>query len=387
MKQTKNSKSGYILVLTLMIISILIIVVTGVFYNTIAQIAFTKTIVDREKAKVLALSGIQLAVSKLTLPEAPEKKEESNSKKEVPKESKSKQLLKRILPILNRWQVITLQENTEGIDGEIKICITSEDGKINLNQLFDYKTHKFLNDNKTQQKSNDKDKDNPQSNELAKVNTENKPTLKDDEQPKTSGRLFLQAIFNGMNEYVKTKDLFSDLQSFLQKRKFPLNDITELVTIPKFSYFQNNLFYEPAMSKDLKRPIYLTDIFTTWTNSEKVQPWLFSDSLRAVLGLKRVKFNDENEINQLVDEWLKNFNETSNWQVDWDKSLKPVYGKDFKSLSKNIQSFLADKFAPKIFSVISYGTVGVITQRLIVILELNSKNNENNYSIKRLYWN
>ena len=69
------------------------------------------------------------------------------------------------------------------------------------------------------------------------------------------------------------------------------------------------------------------------------------------------------------------------------RQLKPMYGKDFKNLSKNIQPFLADKFAPKIFSVISYGTVGLITQRLIVILEVSSQDSENHYAIKKLYWN
>ncbi|MDR3646951.1 MAG: hypothetical protein P4L22_05430 [Candidatus Babeliales bacterium] len=363
---------GYILVLTLMITSILIIVVTGVFYNSIAQIAFTKTIIDREKAKVLALSGIQLAIDKLTIPEEPPKKPDPNKKAKEPKDNKSKQLLKRILPRLNRWQTINLEEKTEGIDGQIKICITSEDGKININKLFDYKTHKFLNEA-------------PNPSVKPSPGASGKPVPPN--KPKADARLFLQTILASMFEYTKNKDLFPELQSFLQKRKFPINDITELVTIPKFSYFQDNLFYEPTMSKGSKQPIYLTDIFTIWTDSEKVQPWLFSDSLCALLGLKRVKLNDENERTQIIDEWLKNFNDTNNWQTDWDKSLKPVYGKDFKNISKNIQPFLSDKFAPKIFSVISYGTVGVITQRLIVILEVNSKDSESNYAIKKLYWN
>lgn len=382
MKQTKNLNPGYILVLTLMIISILVIVVTGVFYNTVAQIAFTKTIVDREKAKVLALSGIQLAIDKLTLPEEKPQKEEVDKKGKEdskPKDNKSKQLLKRILPKLNRWQVINLKEDTEGIDGQIKICITSEDGKINLNKLFDYKTHKFLNDADAKKIPGDK-----ATSAEASDKADEKKTDETKNKPKPDAKKFLETIFSAMTEYTQRKDLFSELQANLQKRKFPMNDITELISIPKFEYFQNNLFYEPAATKDSKRPIYLTDIFTTWTDSDKVQPWLLSDSLRALFGLKRVKFNDENEINQLVGEWLKNFNDSNNWQTDWDKTLKPVYGKDFKNLSTHIQFFLADKFAPKIFSVISYGTVGVITQRLIAILELSS---ENSYTIKKLYWN
>lgn len=387
MKQIKNSKPGYILVLTLMILSILVIVVTGVFYNSIAQVAFTKTIIDREKAKVLALSGIQLAVSKLVIPE--EKKEKTdvskNDKEKKPQESNEKKLLKRLLPYLNKFQTVNLKEDLDGVDGQIKISISCEDGKININKLFNFKTHRFLNEVDTskenaESKSNDKNakKGPEQSKDKKKPEANN---------PKPDVRKFLETIFNSMTEFTKNKDLFSNFQSFLAKRKFPLNDVTELVNVSKFTYFQDHMFYEPPVDNNEKRPIYLTDIFTIWTDTEKIQPWVFSDSLRALLGLKRTKFNDENEINQQLDEWLKNYKDTNNWSEDWDKTFKPLYGKDFKSLPKNIQPFLADKFAPKIFSVISYGTVGLITQRVIVILELNSKDNENIYTIKRLYWN
>lgn len=355
-----NNKEGYILVLTLMIISILIIVINGVFYNSIAEIAFTKIIVDREKAKILALSGIQLAISKLTV--EPAKKETSKKTEDKKEESKNKKLLAKILPRLNRWEKINLKEDIDGIEGQIKICISSEDGKININKFFDYEKHKFITVQDNQQQQGQKKQ------------------IIDSKQ-------IIQRIFGSTNEFIKNKDLFIDFNDFLQKRKWALYDISELISIPKFNYFQDHLFYEQQINNEKKQPIYLSDIFTIWTDSEKIQPWLFSDSLCALLGLKRVKQNDENERNENINSWLKNFKENNNWKQDWDKILKPVYGKDFKTLPKNIEFFLADNFTAKTFSVISYGTVGLITQKIVAILELDAQNKSTGYTIKKIYWN
>ena len=108
--------------------------------QVIFYVAFSRTVINREKAKMLALSGVQLAMSKLSLPEKKETKENKAQSPDV----MSKKFLEKILPIINRWEIISLKEKTDNIDAEIKICIVCENGKININKLYDFNTHKFV---------------------------------------------------------------------------------------------------------------------------------------------------------------------------------------------------------------------------------------------------
>ena len=60
-------QSGFILVLTLMILSMIVMLVTQLFQSSVIHFYFDRTMIEREKAKVLARSGIELAYSLLTI--------------------------------------------------------------------------------------------------------------------------------------------------------------------------------------------------------------------------------------------------------------------------------------------------------------------------------
>ena len=60
-----SNQSGYILMLTLMLMAISIILVTQMSYQGTTFRAYAQTVFKREQAKQLALSGIQLMLSKL----------------------------------------------------------------------------------------------------------------------------------------------------------------------------------------------------------------------------------------------------------------------------------------------------------------------------------
>lgn len=362
----QNKKDGYILVLSLMMISILFILVTGMFYNSTSYTALTSTAVNREKAKMLALGGLKIAYGKLTLPA---KKEEKVKKQQsVPpgpgpgqrqqdqsnQELKNKLLiLKKVLPTINRWEVINLKQEIDGVEGRIQICISSEDGKVNINKLFDFKEHKIFGKDKRGQ----------------------------DET-----KAIFDTLDKGMRQFTN-RDLVNPLLNYLKKREYPLNDVTELLEISEFNYFNDKVFYEPPKSSAEKRAIYLTDIFTTWTEEFSAQPWLLSDSLCAIFGLKRVAFNDLSQRLQLIDAWLKNFQPEAFMNQQWDKVFKPIYNKDFNSLPKIINTLFNPKFGSKFFSVVSYGTVGEVTQRIFAIVEMQILgNNETKFNLKKLYW-
>jgi len=361
MQEKIKKNNGYILIFTLLITAAMTAVVTYIFNRGIIYVPFIQLMIDQEKAKTIALSGIQIIASQLTYQEK-EKKAPATEKKITPQQNNDeKKLLARILPILNRWQTFELKDNVEGIDAQLQICLMSEEGKINLNKIYDFSQHKFRGQEKKQ----------------------------------GNWKKILQEIFKRTEKINKGKDLFSSLEKFLNKQQQQLNDVTELLTIKPFIIFKNNLFYEPPHKLEqekspIKQPLYLTDIFTTNSNKDTIEPWLLSNSLDQLFGLKQVEFGDIKQRKQIVNQWLKNFKKTAKWKQDWNTQLKPVYEKELQSLPQGIDSILSTTFEPKMFSILSYATVGRITQRLFAIVERikSSQNGQTVYDIKirKLYW-
>lgn len=70
--------------------------------------------------------------------------------------------------------------------------------------------------------------------------------------------------------------------------------------------------------------------------------------------------------------------------------LQPMYGKELRTLPKNIDSMLSTTFDPHFFSVRVHGKVGEVTQRLYAILERvkRSQGKEIVYDVfvRKLYW-
>ena len=369
-----RTKPGYIFILTLMVMALAVVVVSYIFNSGAIHVPFTKTMIDREKAKQLAFSGIQIAISQLSqtidMPKA-DKKEgaapptQSPVPKESPDEQAAKELLKEILPALNRWQQFALQEEVDGIDGSMSVCLMSEEGKININALYDFKKHTF--------------KGSPFQQEINK--------------------LLLREICKSVGK----PELFDDIEKYLKARQYRLDDVTELLTIKGGEAFKEYIFYQPPaiteakknstpsqQPKKNKKQVYLTDIFTVWSGKDTVDPWLLSDSLCALLGVKRAESSDIESRKEMVKNIVKEFKTTMQFPADWKKLFEPLYGVEFKDLPKGVEYILNTKFEPKIFSVLSYGNVGAVTMKLLAVLERTKQTAENQVSygvtIKKIYW-
>lgn len=355
----KINQEGYILVLTLLVISVITILVTQVFYQSSANLSLMDTLVKKEKAKVLAISGIQLAIDKLSVQvkKEEEKKDQiavNNKEQKAPAQSGddklTKELLKSILPVINKWQIIEFKEDSEGISGKLNICICCENGKFNINKIYDFQKHQFLNQGQMK-------------NDYLKV---------------------MQDLFKKMESYLDKKDAMQAFTKYLSERKFPLNETTELLNIGSFNYFKDNVFLSNVENEKNKK-IYLTDIFTIWTDSNKLEPWLLSDSVQSLLALNGNK-DDIAKREQVAPNWISKFKKNNDWSKDWNEILKLVYNKDFASLSKTIVDIFNTTFTAKVFSVISYGTVSGVTQKVFAILHLTTKENGTQVSLKKLYW-
>lgn len=349
-KKINSSRSGYIMIFTLLVVGAAMMIVTYVGHRGSFYLPFSHMIAAREKAKMLALGGVQVAIAQLALVEKPkeQKKEEG-----APSTSSESEFLARILPTLNRWQQFDLKESVDGVDGQIKVCLMCEEGKINLNQIIDFNKGAFLGT---------------------------------DQQ---GWKAIMQELCKSIEKLTKSSDLFPALEKIIKDSKFPFNDATELITHKEFSQFKDTLFYQPPAQKK-QETLYLTDIFTVWSSSDKLEPWLFSDSINGLLGLPRVEVDDIKQRKEQSAAWVKNFKEQTNWQQDWKTILMPVYGKELRTLPKHIDSMLSAKFAPCYFSVLVHGKVGDVTQCVYAILERNKRLQGDtlayDVAIKKLYW-
>lgn len=338
----RHNRSGYILILTLMIISVCVTIVTYLTTKSMVYSSLVRIMNEREKARQLAHAGIQLAFSQLSVT-ADEKEE--NKETPAPPEQKtpgapggppqsspaqdSKTLLTTLLPNLNTVQTFVLKQKIDGIDGTVAFAISSEEGKININALFDFEKQKFLNEG----------------------------------APEGDAKKFMQEVFAKIKEKTGGNNLFEPLQKFLKQRQYKLNEVTELLTIPGFEVFKESIWFAPQ-EKSVAKQLALTDIFTLHSQEQGIDPWLLSPSVRQALSI-----SGKEEKNTAINEALKNFKVNTVWQKDWDASLGALYGIPFTNLGKIIPSFLSTKFEPKIFSVVSYGTVGKTTYTLFAIIE------------------
>ena len=348
-----QNSSGYILVLALMIISATLILVNQLFQHGQTHNAYTYTMIDREKAKSLAQSGMNFAISQLQSAFEPIK--EDAKKREVKKNTRAQQVLETIFPGLNRWQLIELNRSRDGIDGEIKFCLSCEDGKINLNQIFDFEKKKFRGFGQSQ----------GDMQEVMKVLMQR-----------------LSSLLNG-------QDLFVPLLDFLSKRGYQLNEVTELLSDKTFGrFFKDAIFYQPPVKGEKNQTVYLTDLFTIWSDSVKLEPRFLSDSLSALLGLKRVIAGGIDDRSKQAKQLAIQLKQNVNWATDWDKTLKSVYNRNFAALPKNSGSLLNTHFDPTTFSVIASGKVGRIEQRLFAIIKKQQVQKEAGVTMRvlRLYW-
>ena len=95
---SNTTKPGYILVLTLIILSIGVLLVTQLSHRGMVHIHFDQTMIEREKAKSLALGGIQLAISQLSIKAT----ETAKNEKQEEKKDQKQELIKKIVPAMNR---------------------------------------------------------------------------------------------------------------------------------------------------------------------------------------------------------------------------------------------------------------------------------------------
>lgn len=361
-------------------------IVTSLFYQGNAFLPLAKLSIERQKAKNLALGGVQLALSKLnSLPEdIVESDSKEPQKKQKPKEQK---LLEQILPSINQWDTVNLTQAVDGVDGKIEFCLSCEQGKINLNQLYDFDKHEFK-DLKITVSAVQKDQ-----NPKASAKIDNSLEITDSKvsaYEQALELLFLQ-VSKITNQEQEPGQILASLLSFLRARQYQLLDVTELLEIPEFSYFKTHVFrerFEPSDPDQVQydqKNIYLTDLFTVHTNSARLEPWLLSDAILTILDFPRAGTGDIMKAMAAERPQIKNFKVNSRWQTDWDQTVGLMYGVKFNALPKLAVDLFDTRFNPRVFSVLSYGTASNITQGVLAIIKLQTQGKTASFVVEKLY--
>jgi len=362
-----SNKKGYILILTFFFIALSVVLITGVLKQAMNFQKNAGLMRNKEKAKLLVLSGVQLAMDQLSLIEDKEASQEGE-KPSQPNEKEIQAFLVKwfgnVFPVINKWHAVALTDQLFGVDGYIKYFISCEQGKIDLNNF-----------------ANILEKESKQTTQQTKsIDVDGKTEVLASQDSSK-----IKSFSSVIDELVK-KEFKIDLISALKEAKnfIPLEDPTQLLKYKSFEPAKNSLFLplnnNPA---DKGMPLTVMDLFTTLPSSGKLNPWFLSYSMAKVLGLQRkpdVKLTD----------MVKQFKPKMEWEKEWDKTLAELYGKQFKSMPKEITTMFSSECEATAFSVIVYAKVGPITQRLYAILERENpdKMSRKNivFKITKIFW-
>ncbi len=337
-------KNGSIVLYVLMMLSVVVILTQQLVRSIFVGSQFTKTMVSREHAEVLALSGVNVAIAMLTYDEKDDKEgavHEGQSEAQIKPDKKEmaagegkltgvKKFLSRTIPYVNRWKNFELKEKIDGIDAVLRICLTCERGKININEAFDFQKMEF--------------------------------------KKSYEGWLKMMEIPGR----VAQGEMVSKLTEFFKKRKKKLDDISQLQEIPALSGL--DIFYQPPQmpikgkKSQPNSSIALQDIFTTWTEDEKIDPLWLSDALCALIGLRRPHADDATVRKERYSQFIQSFekNMAGDWDTNW-KVLENLYDQKPKILAE-IKNNFTKVFGPKTFSVLSCGKVGLVEQKVLAVI-------------------
>ncbi len=333
MKYTKN---GSIIIFALMMLSLIAIVTEQLIRSTIIGSSFVKTMIDREHAEMLALGGINIAIAQLNQGILADQKKEKTDEKQSTSGEKDElapmqKFILHLVSNLNRWQVFNFDSMIDGVDGEVGICLSSEHGKINLNRAFDFKKQEFK--------------------------KEYEILLKTLEIP---GKIPLG-------------EFHTRLVEFLKKRGKKMYDPSEIMSVAGFENL--DIFYHPPQRPQKKhatepnKDLYLCDIFTLWTEDATLDPIVFSDALCAIFGMRRPRSDDAYRMKEEFKTFATSFKKDlgSDWDGNW-KILQPIYGEKPKALAP-LKDVFAKNFNSKVYSVLSYGKVNKVEQRVLAIVK------------------
>jgi hypothetical protein len=304
-----------------------------------------------QQCRQLAISCAELSQA-LLIPEQP-KTDGEQAKTSVQTEegedtsslSMVQKTLIKIFPYLNKEKSFDLKPDKDLVNATISLSIICEQGKLNLNSLYDFEKKKFINEGK----------------------------------PNDAKKLCVW-LFSRIAQITGKQNLFPSFENILKNRTCEFNDPVELLSDSNFSeqFKESGVFIN--FEKNSSTKIFLSDVFTIYTENGTINPWLFSPSWQEILNIK-VK---ENLTTEEITKIIKTFKPVSNWQTDWDLCLKDFYQKEYKDLPEEIKSMLTTRFEANIFSLLTKVKIAETNSSIFTIVKANTKQHLTGFEIIKI---
>ncbi len=328
-----HKQKGYILFLLFSILSVCSVLIAISFGKVVVYQKVMRQMMQQQQALLISESGVAF-IQALMTPEQEKKEESDTQKKDQTKQSVVQQTMLKIYPYFNKEKTISLTQEHDGINGSLALFLQSEQGKLNLNSLFDIKHKKFVHQG--------------QPDDRKKICT---------------------WLFGRIAAITGQKSLMEPFEQFISNRKTPVYDVTELLSIKEFKdQFADAVYVDPS-DPQFNKKIYLTDIFTVCTEQDTISPWLFSHSWCVILELNPKQNLETEELKKIIEK----FKDSAKWDSDWNLFLQPFYNKEYKDLAQDIKSILTTQYEANIFSLLLKAKIGETNSSIFTIVKVNSK--------------
>ncbi len=297
-------KKGYVTVVILSVMGFSLFLLDRIVNTSILQAHYSKDFYNQTQAKHLAFGAALMTTSLISsfesgvMPKDEDVASDDLQKKDAQKITPSdrlKTLYYNLLPILGKWQNVTFNKDEHGFDAQVSFCITCEDGKLQLNKIFDfaqYKLKKPFDDLLSQNKlKNIKDEDGDFEKIIKKNVDEKNPKMFDDVS-------FLK--LSSKIEY------FYHPESKKEAKKETVQDLSK----------KEKEFY-----------IYPSDLFSVHTKNLQINPLLFSHSVLVSMGIDPDKKLSGKKLQKFIKGLTKTW--SFNWKATWpsmQENLKKMYG-------------------------------------------------------------
>lgn len=338
-----HNKSGYILPLTMIIIFSISAVIVRLLVRSTAMVPVRKMVLEREQAKQLALMGVTVVQAQLT--------------GQIKTAKEKQKFYKQMLLNLNRWQTFALQEEVDGIDGQIQIYMSCEDGKIPLNALWDFEKKKFVPSDKIDVK-----------------------------------KLLAHVGFGQRGSKKQERFLVDELERVLKNYEYPLEDVTQLFDDTYFKGLAAQWLPSPPRQQEEQpgavpqiEPL-LSDFFTVERTDATIQPLFLSASVKDVFELNQAP-SDVKQYEEDVQKIMSSLKDSIDWKTQWNALLSKPYGQPYEKLLPAFSKLFNTAVGASVISVVCYGNVGAVTQKVLAILSQNiEQDGRVMYNIRKLYW-
>lgn len=365
-----QKKQGFILITILVILGLSYFLFDRVITSTTLFSTFYNNYEKEIQMKQLIFLGIATALSemiwaedqdiessemtKIVVTEKNEKNPEEPFKKSI--DTRLRSFFYFIIPKLNNWNKFELKEDIDGISATIKTCLTCEEGKLFLPDVFDFEKNEL----------------NPSSKEIIKS-------------------------FKFLSTKTNNEELEKILLNFIKNNhQKPFCDLSQLDLGQELSFF-----YEPLPEKKdkswpkLAKEIFIADLFTLFSidndkKTAKLNPFFLSYSLLKIMEKNIPQDNADAKKNLLVR--LKKTLEKLSFKTTKDDSIKmckEIYNfennqKDTPETSaktiqtettnesshlsiESLKQFFTDKIEPELFSLNCQAEFSGQTKKAVII--------------------